>query len=174
MFPCPLSQRTGGGAAAGKCGKIPAGSCVNSVDNGRRLLYNLWAECIEVWLSLVERCVRDAEVVSSNLATSTIRQRPVRRYPADASALLQAGSVAYIIFRGMAQFGRALRSGRRGREFESRYLDHGCNPAERKPITRFPFSFASWRPLFHRPGNIFCLLAARFGRAKYNRPSPAV
>ena len=91
MFPCPLSQRTGGGAAAGKCGKIPAGSCVNSVDNGRRLLYNLWAECIEVWLSLVERCVRDAEVVSSNLATSTIRQRPVRRYPADACALPQSG-----------------------------------------------------------------------------------
>ena len=26
---------------------------------------------IEVWLSLVERCVRDAEVASSNLVTST-------------------------------------------------------------------------------------------------------
>ena len=26
-----------------------------------------------VWLSLVERCVRDAEVVSSNLATPTIK-----------------------------------------------------------------------------------------------------
>ena len=76
MFPCPLSQRTDGGAAAEKCGKIPAGSCVNSVDNGRRLLYNLWAECIEVWLSLVERCVRDAEVVSSNLATSTMGATP--------------------------------------------------------------------------------------------------
>ena len=147
MFPCPLSQRTDGGAAAGKCGKIPAGSCVNSVDNGRRLLYNLWAECIEVWLSLVERCVRDAEVVSSNLATSTIRQRPVRRYPADACALPQSGFKSLIyFFRGMAQFGRALRSGRRGREFESRYLDHGCNPAERKPINTVSF--------------FFCLLAA--------------
>ena len=27
-------------------------------------------------------------------------------------------------YRGVAQFGRALRSGRRGREFESRHLDH--------------------------------------------------
>ena len=80
MFPCPLSQRTGGGTAAEKCGKIPAGSCVNSVDNGRRLLYNLWAECIEVWLSLVERCVRDAEVVSSNLTNSSERSLPVQAF----------------------------------------------------------------------------------------------
>ena len=50
------------------------------------------------------------------------------------------------MYRGMAQFGRALRSGRRGREFESRYLDHGCNPAERKPINTVSF--------------FFCLLAA--------------
>ena len=28
------------------------------------------------------------------------------------------------IYRGVAQFGRALRSGRRGRGFESRHLDH--------------------------------------------------
>ncbi len=28
-----------------------------------------------------------------------------------------------VIYRGVAQFGRALRSGRRGRGFESRHLD---------------------------------------------------
>ena len=28
-----------------------------------------------------------------------------------------------VVFRGVAQFGRALRSGRRGRGFESRHLD---------------------------------------------------
>lgn len=32
----------------------------------------------EVWLSLVERCVRDAEVASSNLVTSTIMWRQKR------------------------------------------------------------------------------------------------
>ena len=32
-------------------------------------------------------------------------------------------------FRGVAQFGRALRSGRRGRGFESRHLDQITNPA---------------------------------------------
>ena len=44
-------------------------------------------------------------------------------------------------YRGVAQFGRALRSGRRGREFESRHLDH------KKPIAEssrfFIFSYIS-------------------------------
>ena len=31
-------------------------------------------------------------------------------------------------YRGVAQFGRALRSGRRGREFESRRLDYKFRP----------------------------------------------
>ena len=31
---------------------------------------------------------------------------------------------AFIIYRGVAQFGRALRSGRRGRRFKSCHLDH--------------------------------------------------
>ena len=34
------------------------------------------------------------------------------------------GSNAAIPFRGVAQFGRALRSGRRGRRFKSCHLDH--------------------------------------------------
>ena len=33
-------------------------------------------------------------------------------------------SSAAIFFRGVAQFGRALRSGRRGRRFDSCHLDH--------------------------------------------------
>lgn len=36
---------------------------------------------VEVWLSLVERCVRDAEVVSSNLATSTRTKKRARLAP---------------------------------------------------------------------------------------------
>ena len=36
---------------------------------------------IEVWLSLVERYVRDVEVASSNLVTSTIKQKRMQTHP---------------------------------------------------------------------------------------------
>ena len=36
---------------------------------------------IEVWLSLVERYVRDVEVASSNLVTSTINKRTLNECP---------------------------------------------------------------------------------------------
>ena len=42
----------------------------NIVDNPSFLYYT--TKGIEAWLSLVERCVRDAEVASSNLVASTI------------------------------------------------------------------------------------------------------
>ena len=35
-----------------------------------------------------------------------------------------------MIYRGVAQFGRALRSGRRGRVFESRHLDQNRKSAD--------------------------------------------
>ena len=38
--------------------------------------------------------------------------------------LLSAPAFGFAPYRGVAQFGRALRSGRRGRGFKSRHLDH--------------------------------------------------
>ena len=56
---------------------------------------------IEAWLSLVERCVRDV-APSLDIPTS------------------------YFSLRGVAQLGRARRSGRRGRRFESCHPDFLC------------------------------------------------
>ena len=40
------------------------------------IVYNNYRLDIEVWLSLVERCVRDAEAAGSNPVTSTIKKNP--------------------------------------------------------------------------------------------------
>ena len=76
---------------------------------------------------MVERCVRDAEVASSNLVASIAdRQRKnkygllvkgLRRRPLTAKTGVRFSYK--LLYRGVAQFGRALRSGRRGRKFES-------------------------------------------------------
>lgn len=41
------------------------------------MLYYLNVHRSEAWLSLVERCVRDAEVAGSNPVASTIRRRQI-------------------------------------------------------------------------------------------------
>ena len=41
-------------------------------------------------------------------------------------------TISYVYYRGVAQFGRALRSGRRGRVFESRHLD--CKKGHQKDV----------------------------------------
>ena len=46
-----------------------------TVDKSNKRWYNILVE-IEVWLSLVERYVRDVEVASSNLVTSTSGKLP--------------------------------------------------------------------------------------------------
>ena len=50
--------------------------------------------------------------------------------------------------RGVAQFGRALRSGRRGRKFESCHLDH-------RKCTQFREFFLLLRVLFYLVENVF-------------------
>ena len=84
-----------------------------SVDRKRFLRYTnkachgkRWQLDFEVWLSLVERFVRDEEAAGSNPVTSTTFSNQITT------------------FRGVAQLGRALRSGRRGRRFKSCHLDH--------------------------------------------------
>ncbi len=63
---------------------------------------------IEVWLSLVERCVRDAEAVGSSPVTSTNK----------ACISFWIGCTGFL-FGGIAQLVRAFASHARGRGFES-------------------------------------------------------
>ena len=57
--------------------------------------------------------------------------------------LIQEQILQYSVntFRGVAQFGRALRSGRRGRKFESCHLDQKGNDNFRRRLS-FPFVFS--------------------------------
>ncbi len=85
-----------------------------------------------MWLSLVERCVRDAEVASSNLVASIAKRQRKSKYGLLVKGLRRRPLTAKtgvrfsykLLHRGVAQFGRALRSGRRGRKFKSCHLDH--------------------------------------------------
>ena len=55
--------------------------------------------------------------------------------------LLSAPAFGFAPYRGVAQFGRALRSGRRGRGFKSRHLDHEGTVAMIQ-VAAVPFNFS--------------------------------
>ena len=110
-----------------------------------------------MWLSLVERCVRDGRnEKKTRVSFSTVLHRrhplvPSRTATAEARCqgvrsrrLLRSSSCKlfnFIFYRDVAQFGRALRSGRRSRRFESCHLD------QKKKAQPGLFSFACnyWR-----------------------------
>ena len=69
---------------------------------------------IDAWLSLVERCVRDAEVAGSNPVASTLGRGAGK-------------SKGFPVFLCRKKFGRALRSGRRGSQGP---VDLGFEPTE--------------------------------------------
>ncbi len=54
------------------------------------------------------------------------------------------------MYRDVAQFGRALRSGRRGRRFESCHLDHNWTPVLIQCVSNLVSSFFLQKPLFAR------------------------
>ena len=60
----------------------------------------------DAWLSLVERCVRDAEVAGSNPVASILGR--------GAEVFEKSNISVFLCNKSVAQFGRALRSGRRG------------------------------------------------------------
>ena len=92
-----------------------------------------------MWLSLVERCVRDTILINSasisrtptNLLTPplygdiknkihVVKSVLTTCYPTDTGDTKKSN----ILYRDVAQFGSALRSGRRGRRFKSCHPDH--------------------------------------------------
>ena len=91
---------------------------------------------IEVWLSLVvfarTLAVRDAVRGKKAPRSKLLGEKPIKSFGHRKSKLRSsahrelrknANKQFNILYRGVAQFGRALRSGRRGRGFKSRHLD---------------------------------------------------
>ncbi len=82
---CVREHRTLGARYRAVCGTLPLTlHCHGVFGNLKSRSKNLLTTCLttsvenpyfEAWLSLVERCVRDAEVVGSNPVASTIKNR---------------------------------------------------------------------------------------------------
>ena len=97
--------------------------------------------CDEAWLSLVERCVRDAEVVGSNPVASTARKKPGNIGFSGFFCILKCIQLGYSVIHALLEW--ALRDKAYGYEQAAKRIKNFRLPSILSLLTRSSEALAS-------------------------------